>query len=99
MRLPTYTVHDLIRDLRGGKYTSVGFYPTFFLCADGETLSHEAVRENLWLVARATRDYAKGERYFDGEQWAIVGFDINWEDREMICAHTGKPIECAYPSD
>ncbi len=87
-----FTYHDLIRSLREGRFTSVGSYPKFWLASDGETLSYAAVMENLWQVARATRD---GE----SSGWAIVGCDVNWEDGDMLCAHTNEPIECAYPSD
>lgn len=87
-----YTVHQLIRDLRSGPFTSVGCYPTYFITSDGEALSHKAVRENIWQVARDTRDE-------DRSGWAIIGLDINWEDPEMFCAHTGDRIESAYAED
>lgn len=87
-----YTVHDLVRDLRSGKYTSFGSHPTYFLTSDGEALSHEAVRENIWQVARSTRDQSR-----DG--WAIVGFDVNWENKDLFCSYTGKRIESAYAED
>lgn len=96
----SYTVHALMRDLRAGKFTSVGSYPTYFVTADGEALSHEAVRENLWLVARATRERAKwGAFHHEDSQWAVICAEVNWEDADLCCAHTGKPIECAYPSN
>lgn len=94
-----YTVKSLMRDLRSGKFTPFGSYPTYFVAADGEPLSHEAVRENLWQVARATRDYPDRNSAPDLRQWAILGCDVNWEDSEMLCAHTGKPIECAYSKE
>jgi hypothetical protein len=92
-----YTVKNLMRDLRAGKFTSIGCYPTYFIAADGEALSHEAVRENLWCVARATRLYGMDPR-IDSEvkDWAVIGADINWADADLCCAHTGKRIESAY---
>lgn len=87
-----YTVHQLMCDLRSGKFTSVGCYPTFFITTDGAALSHEAVRANLWQVARSTRDGVR-----DG--WAVAGFDANWEDPELYCDHTGERIESAYAED
>lgn len=89
-----YTVRDLMRDLRSGKFTSIGCYPTYFLTADGEALSHEAVKENLWQVARATQLWSKRKYY--PNQWAIIGFEINWENADLYCSHTNKKIECAY---
>ena len=94
----SYAVKDLMRDLRAGKFTSIGCYPTYFITADGEALSHEAVRENLWQVARATRDYTWNS-CSNVCQWTVVAFDVNWENETLTCAHTGKLIECAYPSD
>lgn len=93
--MTAYTVRQLLADLRSGPYTSVGCYPTFFLASDGEVLSHKAVRENIWRVARDTRDHAAGGlRGHSG--WAIVGFGVNWEDPDMHCADSGERIESAY---
>ncbi len=56
---------------------------------DGEALSHASARENLWQIARATRDgYEK--------QWVFLGHEINWEDPDLRCAHSGERIESAY---
>jgi hypothetical protein len=97
--MPNYTVKQLMRDLRAGKFTSIGSYPTYFLTADGEALSYEAVRKNLWQVARATRDYPTQKWNMDVRQWAVIGFDVNWENPDLTCAHTGKRIESAYAED
>jgi hypothetical protein len=92
-----YTVKNLMRDLRAGKYTSIGCYPTYFITSDGEALSHEAVRENLWCVARATHQWSKRRTY--PSAWAVIGSEINWENPDLRCAHTGKRIESAYAED
>jgi hypothetical protein len=84
-----YTVRDLMRDLRSGPYTSLGCYPTYFIAADGEALSHQAVRDNVWQVARAVRDG-------DNKEWQVIGFDVNWEDPNLYCAASGDRIESAY---
>jgi hypothetical protein len=88
----TYTYHHLIRDLRMGRFTSLGSYPVFFLASDGETLSPQAVLDNVWLAGRSTRDR-------DNNEWCIIGCEVNWEAMDMVCAHTGERIECAYPSE
>lgn len=80
-------------ELRAGKYAWPGGYPKFFVCADGETLSYEAAYENRKEIFRTHLQAPKG--YHDA-QWTLVGCDINWEDNEMVCAHTGKRIESAY---
>ena len=87
--MPRYTLHDLVSDLRGGKYTSVGSYPKYWITSDGGALSYEAIRENIMQVGRSTRDGAK-----DG--WCVVACAINYEDPELFCDHTGNRIESAY---
>ena len=88
----TYTVRDLIRDVRGGSYSSVGCYPLFFLTSDGETMCPPCVKANLWQVGRETRDKSRSD-------WAIVGHGANWEDPDMFCCHCNKRIESAYAED
>ena len=78
--------------LASGPFTDVGGYPLFFLMADGETLSHAAALENAELIRNAMRDR-------DDEQWEVVAVEINWEDADMVCAHTYAPIPCAYSAD
>lgn len=95
------TFKDVCRALRDGKYTSVGSYPTFFLASDGGALSHEAVRENIFLVGRSMRDFNRPDkqyRYSD-PAWRIVDCGINWEDSELYCSNTGERIESAYAED
>ncbi len=87
-----FTVRALMTALRSGVYTSVGSYPTFFITADGGALSHRAVRDNLWQVARSTRDQ-------DASGWAIVAHEANWEDPALYCDHTNERIPSAYAED
>lgn len=83
------TVAQLKATLRNGKYTDYGCYPLYFLANDGESLSFEAVRAEFRQVA-----YAIQNRLNDG--WRVVACDVNYEDSEMRCAHTGERIESAY---
>jgi hypothetical protein len=87
-----YTVRDLMRDLREGRYTSIGSYPKFFLTSEGGVLSVDSVRENIWQIARATRDGSS-----DG--WEIVACAVNWEDPDLYCEESGERIESAYAED
>ena len=83
---------SVIKDqLRDGPYAWPGGYPKFFLCADGETLSFGAAHQNFKQIAHAHCYPAYGAR-----DWTLVGYDVNWEDGEMVCAHSGKRIESAY---
>ncbi len=93
------TFHELCDALRAGKYTSLGSYPTFFLTSDGSTLSHEAVRENIYQVGRAMRDFRRPGHHYSDPAWRVIGQDVNWEDPALFCAHTGERIESAYAED
>jgi hypothetical protein len=84
-----FSVRDFLTSLHEGKYSFHGCYPKFWLASDGETLSYEACRRNVWQIARAIRDH-------DNSGWRVVECDVNWEDPEMYCAHTGARIESAY---
>jgi len=81
-------VRQFLDALRAGPYTSVGCYPVFVLLTDGSTLSHSAALENVWEIARSTRDgYGC---------WEFEAADINWEEPELYCDQTGERIESAY---
>lgn len=86
------TVAWFLGTLRSGKFTSLGCYPKFWLCSDGETLSYEACLANCGRIARSIRDGSN-----DG--WRVVACDVNWEDPDMQCAHTNERIESAYAED
>ena len=75
--------------LRNGPYAWPGGYPCYFIADDGEALSFDAVRENYRLVLSSVK-----HKQNDG--WRVIGVDINWEDHDLICSHSGKKIEAAY---
>ena len=83
------TVSTFIESLRRGRYTSIGSYPKFWATADGGVLSYEACMQNVWQIARAIRDR-------DSAEWRVVNCDVNWEDSNLICDHTGDRIASAY---
>ena len=82
---------DLDTCLRAGPYVWPGGYPLYFVTRDGGTLSFAAVQDNLALVLAGTRD-GSGD-------WAVIAVDINYEDAELTCAHTGERIPSAYGDD
>lgn len=86
-----YTIADFRRDMRA-PYAWPGGYPRYFICDDGEPLSFAAARENKRLILESIRDNAR-----DG--WRVIACDINWENQDMVCAHTNEPIEAAYGDD
>lgn len=84
------TIADFRRAMLVGPYAWPGGYPTYFYTADGAVLSHDAARlerRNI-LEAIASNDARSG--------WRIAGMDINYDDTEMVCDHTGVPIPSAY---
>ena len=82
-------------ELREGKYAWPGGYPKFFLCADGEPLSYDAAYENFkYIVQRHLVPDSSND-----PQWLLVAYDVNWEDSNMFCSHSGKRIESAYAED
>lgn len=89
MRLDIMTTKALLSALRKGVYTSYGSYPTFFLMDDGETVSHQGIRENLKEVLRAMR-----QKQNNG--YRVVACEINYEDPDMRCAMTNERIPSAY---
>lgn len=74
------------------KYAWPGGYPCYFICSDGDSLSWDAAVEN----AAEIRDAVIAD---DNSGWRVVALDINWEDPDLYCCHTGKRIESAYAED
>ena len=80
---------EMVKALKEGPYAWPGGYPLFFITSDGAALSFDAVKENLVSIF----DSIKTET---NDGWRIVGVDINWEDADLCCDHTGNRIESAY---
>lgn len=90
--MSAYTWRDLARDLREGRYTSLGSYPKFWVTAHGSVISYDAIMGELCRYMRATAGKCES---WDREA-AIVGCDVNWEDADLYCDHTGQRIPSAY---
>lgn len=90
---PAQKAEQFAADLAGGKYTSVGSYPVFFVTADGEALSYASAKKNKRRVREAilSNDRSSG--------WQVVGSDINWEDPNLYCSDSDCRIESAYAED
>jgi hypothetical protein len=65
-----------------------GGYPMYYITSDGGVLSPKAVVENESLCSDP-----------DDPQWHIIGHQINWEDENLTCDHTGDRIPSAYGED
>ena len=83
------TTAQLKATLRAGQFTCPGGYPLYFITSDGATLSFESVRKELSQVLWSIRNEVD-----DG--WRVVGCDVNCEDTELICDHSGELIPSAY---
>ena len=86
-----YTISDFRRDIRQ-PFAWPGGYPRYFVTSDGAALSFDSARENRRLILESLRDNCN-----DG--WQIAACDINWEDPDLYCDHSGKPIPSAYGED
>lgn len=84
------TTSDLLATLRAGKFADG--CPMFFITSDGAALSFDSVRKELASIL-----YSIKHKQNDG--WRVVACDVNWEDNELYCAHSGEKIESACGDD
>ncbi len=84
-----FSISDFRKAMRDGPYAWPGGYPMFFITSDGAPLSFEAAKAERRNILEAIANK-------DGSGWRIVALDINWEDPDLYCDHTGKRIESAY---
>lgn len=92
------TIADFRAAMRGGPYAWPGGYPRYFALSDGDVLSFAAARDNRRKILEALVAY-RSMNESERSGWRPVGIEINWEDNDMICAHSGDQIGCAYPPD
>lgn len=83
------TADEFYKLLENGPYAWPKGYPIFFVTDDGAILSFSAAFENQQMIAESIRG-----NFRDG--WRVSGYDINYEDRELICDRTGERIPAAY---
>jgi hypothetical protein len=86
------SISDFRKAMRHGPYAWPGGYPCYFITSDGEALSFDAAKAERRNILEAIRDQ-------DRSGWRVVAMDINWEDTDLVCAHTGERIESAYGED
>ena len=83
------TVADLKATLRAGKTASIGCYPLYLITSDGGSLSFESAKQNFKNIVDSIRhDISDG--------WRVVACDVNYENDELYCDHSGAKIESAY---
>lgn len=81
--------------LRAGETAWPGGYPRYLITADGQALSYAAARENFREIVSAFIE----PDYSPSGDWRIIGSDINWEDADLVCVHTGEKIASAYADE
>lgn len=86
------TVSDFRKAYRAGPYAWPGGYPVFFVTSDGGALSFKAAKQERRNILEAI-----AHKQNDG--WRVVASEINWEDPDLLCDHTGERIESAYAED
>lgn len=78
--------------LRAGGFAWPGGYPLYFVMAVGEALSFESARENVREILAA---FAPG----GDRDWRPVACEVNYENADLYCAHSGAKIDSAYGED
>jgi len=84
------TIADLKAQLRKGPHENGS--PVFFITGDGSALSYEAVKENLLLIFHAMK-------FGYQRDWRVMGCEVNREDENLYCSHTGKKIPSAIEAE
>lgn len=79
---------DFYRALIAGPYAWPGGYPIYFVMGDCESLSFTAARAETKRILDGMRD--------GDTEWTPIATEINYEDGDLICCHTGQRIESAY---
>jgi hypothetical protein len=83
------TRDDFVKALEHGPYAWPGGYPVYFVMADGEAMSFDAVKAERSRIEAEFLDASD-------KAWQPVALEVNWEDSELYCAHTNARIESAY---
>jgi len=84
---------QFLQTLAAGPYAWPGGYPLFFVMQDGGALSFEAAAEQQEEILDAFQEE------YSRSGWAVAGCEINYEDDDLYCDHTGKKIGSAYSVD
>jgi len=83
------TAQEFREAIANGPYAWPGGYPVCFVTSDGAALSFHTADNMAESIAHSITDDIN-----DG--WKVIAVDINWEDPELYCDHTGERIESAY---
>ncbi|QPC91486.1 hypothetical protein [Mesorhizobium sp. INR15] len=84
------TAADFKACLRAGAHAWPGGYPLYFVTHSGAAFSFDAAKSEAREIILAL---LSGDKQSD---WLVVALETNFEDSDLICDHSGKPIESAY---
>lgn len=82
--------HQFLVILAEGPWAWPGGYPLFFVTSDGEALSFRSAEQEREAICEAIAESDKGSC------WDVIGVEINYEDPELYCCHSGERIKSAY---
>ncbi len=85
------SISDFRKAVRNGPFAWPGGYPCFWIMSDGGVCKFDVAKTERRNMLEAL---ANGPRDHSG--WLPVALEINWEDGELTCDHTGDRIESAY---
>lgn len=88
------SISDFRRAVRNGPYAWPGGYPCYWIMSDGAACAFSVAKDERRNMLEAIADYQQDKRESSG--WRPVALEINWEDGDLYCDHTGKRIESAY---
>jgi hypothetical protein len=84
------SISDFRRAVRNGPYAWPGGYPLFWLMSDGEACAFSIAKTERRYMLEALANPSPHD------DWRPIALEVNWEDTNLICAHTGQLIESAY---
>lgn len=84
------SVAEFKATLRAGGFAWPGGCPMCFVTSDGGALSFESARENAREIISALMSGDKRNG------WRVCACEINWENSDLVCGHSGKAIPSAY---
>jgi hypothetical protein len=88
------SISDFRRAVRNGPYAWPGGYPLYWIMADGGACAFKVAKAERRAMLTALHD--KATNNYPATDWLPIGLDVNWEDSELRCDHTGELIESAY---
>lgn len=82
--------HQFEAVLAEGPWAWPGGYPLFFVTSSGEALSFACAEREREAIEEAL---TAGDI---SDSWFVIGVEINYEDPQLYCFHSGERIESAY---